>query len=255
MSETFPKRRRIAGGRYATRLGAAGVMVATVFVLTAAPALADCPVTDVTCLPETLADPVTAVTDATTEVAATASGAVDQAAATAEQAAAAVTDQANQVVEPVTDAVKGIVGQIPDPPDPGSIDDPTGLLSDVLGSTVTQPSGPDATGPGGSAPATSPGAAKSGSAGSAGRSILGRGPLIGPVPGPIPADPAASIAIPQQGLFDRIGSLATQAAKALAFPLVLAVIVLLFVAVQNRIDRKDPKLALAPIAPDLLRFE
>ena len=78
---------------------------------------------------------------------------------------------------------------------------------------------------------------------------------IGAATGPIPADPAASIAIPQQGLFDRIGSLATQAAKALAFPLVLAVIVLLFVAVQNRIDRKDPKLALAPIAPDLLRFE
>jgi len=63
------------------------------------------------------------------------------------------------------------------------------------------------------------------------------------------------MAIPHQGLFERIGSLTIQAAEALAFPLALAVIVLLFVAVQNRIDRKDPKLALAPIAPDLLRFE
>jgi hypothetical protein len=49
--------------------------------------------------------------------------------------------------------------------------------------------------------------------------------------------------------------LAIKTAKILSFPLALALIVLLFVAVQNRIDRKDPKLALAPVAPDLLRFE
>jgi hypothetical protein len=63
------------------------------------------------------------------------------------------------------------------------------------------------------------------------------------------------VPIPRRGLFDRIVPLAILAAEALAFPLALAVIVLLFVAVQNRIDRKDPKLALAPITPDLLRFE
>lgn len=265
MSQISRRRRPTVRGRFATRLGTAGLMVAVAFVLMAAPAQADCPVTDLTCLPETIPDPVTTVTDATTEVAATATDAaatatdaVDQAAAAAEEAAAAVTDQANQAVEPVTDTVKGILGQAPDPPDPGQIDDPTGLLSDVLGSTVTQPSGPDATGPGGNGTATGPDGAKSRSAGSPGGAapaFLGRGPVIGPVPGPISSKPAVSPAIPQQGLFDRIGSLAIQAVGALAFPLALAVIVLLFVAVQNRIDRKDPKLALAPIAPDLLRFE
>jgi hypothetical protein len=224
-------------------------MVAAMFVLTAAPALADCPATDPTCLPGTAPDPVTAIADATTEVAATASSAVDQATTTAEEAAAAVTDQANQAVEPVTDTVKGILGQVPDP-DP--IGDPTGILPNVLDSSVGQPSGPGTSGPGGNGTGTGPnGTATQGS----GPSFLGRGPVIGPVPGPISSNPAVSIAIPQQGLFDRIGSLATQAAKALAFPVALALIVLLFVAVQNRIDRRDPKLALAPIAPDLLRFE
>ena len=252
MSRITRRRHRTVRRWYATRLGAAGVMVAAVFVLTAAPALADCPVSDPTCLPGTAPDPVTAVADATTEVAATASSAVDQATTTVEQTAAAVQDKANQAVEPVTDTVKGILGQVPDPPDPGAIDDPTGILPDILGSTVTQPSGPGTSGPGGNGSGTGPnGTATQGS----GPSFLGRGPVIGPVSGPISSNPAVSIAIPQQGLFDRIGTLATLAAKALAFPVALAVIVLLFVAVQNRIDRRDPKLALAPIAPDLLRFE
>ena len=249
MSQISRRRRPPVRGWYATRLGAAGVMLAAVSVLTAAPALADCPATDPACLPGAVPDPVTAIADATTEVAATASSAVDQATTTVEQTAAAVQDQANQAVEPVTDTVKGILGQVPDP-DP--IGDPTGILPNVLGSSVGQPSGPGTSEPGGNGSGTGPnGTATQGS----GPSFLGRGPVIGPVPGPISSNPAVSTAIPQQGLFDRIGTLATLAAKALAFPVALAVIVLLFVAVQNRIDRRDPKLALAPIAPDLLRFE
>jgi hypothetical protein len=40
----------------------------------------------------------------------------------------------------------------------------------------------------------------------------------------------------------------------LVFPSILALIVVAFVAVQNRLDRRDPKLALAPIGPDVLTF-
>jgi len=214
-----------------------------------APAMA-CSATDLTCLPETTASPVTAVSDTTTEVGSTATSAVDQATTTAEETATAVTDQANKTVEPVTDAVKGILQQTPDPPDP------TGIIPDVLGSTVTQPSAPGTTEPGGNRPAAAPGGGKTRTdGGGTGPSSFGRGPVIGPVATTISATPAVSVTIPRRGLFDRIGSLAIQAAEALAFPLALAVIVLLFVAVQNRIDRKDPKLALAPVAPDLLRFE
>jgi len=228
-------------------------MVSSAFVLMSPPAMA-CPVTDLTCLPETTASPVTAVTDTTTEVGATATGVVEQATGTAEKTAAAVTDQANKAVKPVTDAVTGIIGQTPDT---GVIDDPTGILPDVLGSTVAQPSDPGATELGGNRPTTGPSGGKSRTDGGAVTlpSSFGRGPVIGPVAQRISSTPAVSRTIPRGGLFDRIGPLAIQAAKELAFPLALAVIVLLFVAVQNRIDRKDPKLALAPVTPDLLRFE
>jgi hypothetical protein len=241
MSQISQRRRPTVRGSFATRLGIACLMVGSAFVLMSAPAMA-CAVTDLTCLPETTASPVTAVTDTTS--------AVDQAAAAAEKTAAGVADQANKAVKPVTDAVTGILGQTQDPPDP------TGILPDVLGSTVAQPSGPGAAEPGGNGPATGSGEVKSRTIrGGAGPSSFGRGPVIGPVAAPISLTPAVSRTIPRGGLFDRIGSLAIQAAEALAFPLALAAIVLLFVAVQNRIDRKDPKLALAPITPDLLRFE
>jgi hypothetical protein len=225
----------------------AALMVASAFILMSAPAMA-CPVTDLTC---TVADPVTAVQDTTTEVAGTATSTVDQTTTTVEETAATVTDQVNDAVEPVTDTVKDILGQAPDT---GVIDDPTGILPDVLGSTV-QPSGPGATEPGGGGTATGPAGVKSRTVRSARPSIRGLGYVKGSVAATISSTPAVSLTAPRRGLFERIGSLAIQAAEALAFPLALAVIVLLFVAVQNRIDRKDPKLALAPVAPDLLRFE
>jgi hypothetical protein len=226
-------------GWFAIRLGMAGLMVVSAFVLMSVPAMA-CAVTDLNCLPQTVADPVTAVQDT-----------VDQTTTTVEDTAATV----NKTVEPVTDAVKGVLGQVPDPPDPGVIDDPTGILPDVLGSTVTQPSGPGATKSGGNGTTNGPGGGNSRTAGGGAVSPLsfGRGPVIGPIAAQVSVTPAVSQSIPRQGLFDRIRSLGIEAV--LAFPLALALIVLLFVAVQNRIDRKDPKLALAPVAPDLLRFE
>ncbi|MDQ3987562.1 MAG: hypothetical protein M3280_13835 [Actinomycetota bacterium] len=47
---------------------------------------------------------------------------------------------------------------------------------------------------------------------------------------------------------------AIEAARKFAFPLLLTIIVGLFLAAQNRLDRKDPKLALAPLDQDLLSF-
>lgn len=58
--------------------------------------------------------------------------------------------------------------------------------------------------------------------------------------------------------FDPFGPFAgslPEVARALAFPLVLVGLVLGFVAVQNRLDGKDPKLALATTTPDVLTFE
>jgi hypothetical protein len=40
-------------------------------------------------------------------------------------------------------------------------------------------------------------------------------------------------------------------ARTLAFPILLIILVIGFVLVQDRIDRRDPKLALAPVAPTI----
>lgn len=56
--------------------------------------------------------------------------------------------------------------------------------------------------------------------------------------------------------WERVVQVATFVAKRSSYLLLLLLIVLAFLAVQDRIDRKDPKLALAPRAPDLdLYFE
>lgn len=241
MGQISRRGRPTVRGWFAIRLGMAGLMVVSAFVLMSVPAMA-CPVTDLSCLPQTVADPVTAVQDT-----------VDQTTTTVEETASTV----NKTVEPVTDAVKGVLGQVPDPPDTSVIDDPTGILPGVLGSTVTQPSGPGATKSGGNGTTNGPGGGnpRTAGGGAVSPSSLGRGPLIGPVVTRISSTLVVSRTIPRGGIFDRFGTLAIEAAKELAFPLALALIVLLFVAVQNRIDRKDPKLALAPVEPDLLRFE
>jgi hypothetical protein len=52
------------------------------------------------------------------------------------------------------------------------------------------------------------------------------------------------------GVIAEIGRVAAEAAEQVAFPLALALMVGAFLMVQNRIDRRDPKLALAPIDAD-----
>lgn len=54
----------------------------------------------------------------------------------------------------------------------------------------------------------------------------------------------------------QLARLAAEAAKTFAFPLLLAILVIVFLLVQHWIDRKDPKLAMAPVHSnhDLARF-
>ena len=47
---------------------------------------------------------------------------------------------------------------------------------------------------------------------------------------------------------------AARLVKMLAVPLVLILFVIGFVFIQNRIDRKDPRLALAPVSSEHLTF-
>lgn len=54
---------------------------------------------------------------------------------------------------------------------------------------------------------------------------------------------------------DGLAESVLEAAKDFAFPLALTLIVGTFLALQHRFDRRDPKLALAPVAHDYLSFE
>jgi len=65
-----------------------------------------------------------------------------------------------------------------------------------------------------------------------------------------PANPSGR----SSSLLDRIGRVVSAAAKHVGFPLALALIVIAFLLIQNRLDQSDPKLALAPIKPDVLSF-
>lgn len=59
-----------------------------------------------------------------------------------------------------------------------------------------------------------------------------------------------------QSVITQIGRVAAEAAQQAAFPIALILMVVAFLMVQNRIDGKDPKLALAPVDSehDLLSF-
>lgn len=71
------------------------------------------------------------------------------------------------------------------------------------------------------------------------------------------SDPATSGDVAgSESIISQIGRVAAEVAQQVAFPLMLAMLVGGFLIVQNRIDRKDPKLAVAPVDSehDLLNF-
>ncbi len=267
VTSSSSRHRPSRGGSNRTRAGAAGLVFALSFLLTAPPALAECPPTDTTCLAETTEAATDTATDTTETVVDTTTGTVDEAEAVVDETTAVVEETIQDPEGAVEDleetagqAVAGAIGTVedllgigpgPDPgpdPEPGSGSGGTG--SGGVGDEPTPGNG--STGGGGS---TGPGADTSGNDRDPG-TPFGRGPLIDApaVGGPSFVPSGEEFTIPPRPLFDRIVGAAIGAAKRLAFPLALALIVIGFVMVQNRIDRKDPKLALAPIAPDVLRF-
>jgi hypothetical protein len=201
---------------------AAGLIVAAATFFAAAPALADCVLTDPSCVQSTVSG---------------ASGTAGDTVQKAQDIAGGGADQASGTVNHVVDTVEQTLGGTGPGPDPG----PGG-------------GGPGGGGSGNGSTGSSAPHGGSGARGAAGRGGLSTGtlPTAGPVAGPnLPTVGAIS----NRSLFGRVGDQAIRLARGLAFPAILAIIVVLFMAVQDRIDRRDPKLALAPLAPDVLRFE
>ncbi len=222
-------------------------------VVTAGPVRADCDVLDPACVGETVEETV----DDTSE---TVQDTDDETTGDAEGTVDGTVEETVETAEETVESVAGNPGETIDE----TIAPGTGPVDDVIGG----PSPPglpgiDAVPPGTVDPAPLGGdGAGSGSdgAGSGG----GDGPAGAPtggISGPFALDPSSlrsalvieTIPAPR-GFFDRLAGPIAEVASRIAFPLALTVLVLLFIAFQNRLDRKDPKLALAATSPDVLRF-
>jgi hypothetical protein len=204
------------------------------FVVAAAPARG-CPLTDPGCVIETVDDVVEPVTQVTDPV-------VDQ--------VDHVVDPVTEVTEPVPGTVGGVINGVEDTVDP------------IVDVTEPPAQGHSDVGPG---PRTGPGAPP-GDSGN-GRTDVGSGSFVErPIPPPalvggafIPSldsvRPISDVRIGASPPTERSGVSFENVVKGLvAFPLALALIVGAFLLAQNRLDRRDPRLALAPVGPDVLDF-
>jgi hypothetical protein len=206
------------------------------FMVMAPAARADCSLADPSCVIDTveevavpateITDPVPEeVTEVTDPVVGTVGGSVDN----VDEAVDPIIDDVEETVGPIIDEVgapaPGSSVEINEPPAPGApSDDPPTERVDVgrssfVGRTVPVPA-------------------------LAGSPFLPNLELssadearIGPTP---PAE--------------RSGLSLEDVVKGLTFPLALALIVGAFLLAQDRIDRRDPRLALAPLGPDVLPF-
>ena len=161
---------------------------------------------------------------------------VDQTKQTATDTAKSVKDKADAAVKQATDVADGILKPVVSP-----TPTPTG----GGGSGGHQ-------GGGGTVPSSRPATTSvSGGVGSQNRDTS----TGASTQAPASSRPVRERTTDGPSLFGRIGGAAAEAAKQVAFPLALALVVVAFLMVQNRLDRRDPKLASAPIAPDVRRFE
>ena len=226
---------RARGRTFGTSLRALLLLaIGASFVVAAAPARG-CPLTDPGCVIETVDDVVEPVTEVTDPV----------------------VDQVDQVVDPVTEVTDPVVGTIG-----GVINGVEDTVDPIVDVTEPPAQGHSDVG---SDPRTGPGAPPDDSGN--GRSDVGSGSFVErPIPPPalvggafIPSlesvRPISDVRIGASPPTERSGVSFENVVKGLvAFPLALALIVGAFLLAQNRLDRRDPRLALAPVGPDVLDF-
>jgi hypothetical protein len=154
------------------------------------------------------------------------------------------------VVDPVVDTVKPVVddvlGLVENPPGGGQVDPP-----DLGGGGGSHVSGPPAgeEPPGTQSPADPGGRSVFGGRSPDGAGLTGSaGPTISAASGTAP--PAGA----DRTSGNRFGEALGGVARSLAIVLALFGLAVAFVAVQDRLDRSDPRLALAPVESDVVEF-
>jgi hypothetical protein len=155
-----------------------------------------------------------------------------------------------ETVAPVTDLTDPVLSEIQD------------RLDEVLGEVGVDPP-PDPIGGGGGGGTHPPGPGVGGTSnhthrpdGAAHRRAPGLGPYgsAGPSDASWAEDPSAVLRDPGQSSGDRFGAAIEGVARSLAIVLALFGLAVGFVAIQDRLDRNDPRLALAPVESDIVEF-
>jgi hypothetical protein len=261
-----------ATARPSPRLAIAAVVGALVFLATPGRATA-CSVTDVACTSSGVANepaaPVDSIVgigsktvDTVTDAARRAGGAdstgvVDDAASTVasnvEHVRDAVADAVTKTGDPVAPVVDGIVDTARDAVGKGTPADAARTTGHSTGAP-NRTRDDDARGGHPSSSTRSP-IPEFGFRRSVGQLPTALG-AVGSGPGESTVVP---IALARRGLLPALlGSsaarIAAEVAKRIAFPLALLLIVIGFLFVQHRIDRREPKLASAPVVSDIARF-
>jgi hypothetical protein len=152
-------------------------------------------------------------------------------------------------ITPVTDTVDPVLGGVQD------------RLDDLLGGGGVDP--PDPVGGGGGGGSHSP---RQGSRGASSHAPSHGGAAHGPIPGGprlnspagaahVPSTPSGAV-VPDPDLAsrDRFDAALGGVARSLAIVLALFGLAVGFVAIQDRFDRNDPRLALAPVESDIVEF-
>jgi hypothetical protein len=202
------------------------------FVLAATPARAACALTDLACVTETVTDvtePITETVDDVTEV-------TDQ-----------VIGTVGGVVDQVEDTVDPMVDEVPLPDPPIDVTEPATTADSGVGSDPR-------TGPGTPRGDSGNGSSDPGSGSSVERPIPVQALVGGTFVSGLDPSPSSDVRIGPSPPADRTGVSLEDVVKGFAFPLGLMLIVGAFLLVQDRLDRRDPRLALAPVGPDVLDF-
>jgi hypothetical protein len=155
----------------------------------------------------------------------------------------------DDMVAPVTDAVDPVTGDVVD------------RVKDLLDGAGVDPPDPIGGGGGGGGTHHPPGEGHRGTSNPAARHreaidgrILGGLGLHGSI-GSAPSDPVPSVVRdPDFASRDRFEAALEGVARSLAIVLALFGLAVGFVAIQDRLDRNDPRLALAPVESDIVEF-
>ena len=203
--------------------------VGAFFMVVAPAARADCLVTDPSCVIETVEeviDPSTEVTDP-------------------------IPEEVTEVTDPVVGTAGGLVENV--------VEEMVGPIIDEVGAPVPGPSVKVTEDPSPGVPSVDPDDR---------RVDVGRSSIVDrTIPAPalvgspfVPNMPNLELSPTDEARIgptppaERSGLSLADVVKGLTFPLALALIVGAFLLAQHRMDRNDPRLALAPLGPDILPF-